>query len=199
VAVEPIGALLLWSFSAKKGKWQVGLDRLSNGERISGISAILLFVFMFFDWFVVKATYTSNLLIAFGGSQSRESAWEALEYIPIVLLITIIVTFAVAALRLTSAVRKFPVPVNAPVAILGLVSAILILFRIVDPPSSSFFLENLGTITYEGTAQLPIFLALAAAAGVAFGGCLAIREEGISLGDLLPRRGGNTGSRARSS
>lgn len=54
----------LRSFSAKKGTWRVVLDRLSNGERIAGISAILLFVFMFFHWFGVKATNTSNLLFA---------------------------------------------------------------------------------------------------------------------------------------
>lgn len=177
----------------------VSLARLSIGEKISGISAILLFAFMFFDWFGVKETYTSHLLIAFQGSQSGENAWESLDYIPIVLVVTVAVTLAVAALRLTSAVHKFSVPVNGLVAILGLVSTLLILFRIVDPPSSSFFLENLGTFTHEGTAQWPIFLALLAAAGIAFGGCLAMREEGISLGDLRPRRGGNTGSRARSS
>jgi hypothetical protein len=166
----------LWSVSAKKGKWQVNLGRLSNGERISGVSAILLFAFMFFYWFGVKAVNTSNLLFAVQSIEPGKSAWEALEYIPIVLLITIIVTLAVAALRLTNAVRKFPVPVNALVAILGLVSMLLILYRIVDPPI--FHVEI--TITDEGAAQLPIFLALLAAAGITFGGCLAMRKEGCS-------------------
>jgi hypothetical protein len=174
----------LRSFSAKKGKWQVGLGRLNNGERISSVSAILLFVLMFFHWFGVKAINTSNLLFAIQSVEPGKSAWEALEYIPIVLLITIIATLAVAALRLTNAVRRTPIPVNALVAILGLVSALLILFRIVEPPI--FYTEP--TITIEGAVQLPIFLALAAAAGIAFGGCLAIREEGFSLSDLRPRR-----------
>jgi hypothetical protein len=31
----------------------------------------------------------------------------------------------------------------------------------------------------EGAAQLPIFLALFAGAGIAFGGCLVMRDEGI--------------------
>ena len=89
-----------------------------------------------------------------------------------------------AALRLTKAFRKLPVPVNAVVAILGLVSMLLILFRILDPPI--FYTEP--TIRSEGTAQLPIFLALLAAAGIAFGGCLAMWEEGFSLPDLRARR-----------
>ncbi|HEX8690142.1 MAG TPA: hypothetical protein VF729_07850, partial [Solirubrobacterales bacterium] len=56
--------------------------------------------------------------------------------------------------------------------ILGLVSMLLILFRIVEPPI--FDVER--TVTYEGAVQFPIFLALLAAAGIAFGGCLA-RDE----------------------
>jgi uncharacterized integral membrane protein len=63
---------------------------------------------------------------------------------------------------------------------------LLILFRILDPP-------NFGTekiMTFEGTVQLPIFLALLAAAGIAFGGCLAMWEEGFSLSDLRTRQGG---------
>jgi hypothetical protein len=75
------------------------------------------------------------------------------------------------------------------VAILGIVSVLLILFRIVDPPNFG----SEGIQQFEGTAQLPMFLALAAAAGIAFGGCLAMREEGISLADLRVRRGGALG------
>lgn len=50
---------------------------------------------------------------------------------------------------------------------------LLILFRIVDPPT--FGVEE--TITSEGTVQISIFLALSAAAGIAFGGWRAMREE----------------------
>jgi hypothetical protein len=153
------------------------LDRLSIGERISAISAILLFVFMSFDWFGVQVFSKPNpLLIDLRGSRPGKSVWEALDYIPIILLITIIVTLAVPALRLTNSVRKPPVSASALVAILGLVSMLLILFRILDPPT--FGTE--GFITFEGTVQFPIFLALLAAAGITFGGCLAMREEGFS-------------------
>jgi hypothetical protein len=34
--------------------------RPGSGERIAGVSAILLFVLMFFHWFGVKAVNTSN-------------------------------------------------------------------------------------------------------------------------------------------
>lgn len=155
-------------------------NMLSKGERIASVSAILLFPVMFFDWFAVETTNSSNLLFAIRGVQPGRNAWEGLDYIPIVLLITIIVTLAVAGLSLTREVRRLPVPVSAATAILGIVSASLILLRIVDPPT--FGVE--GTITYEGTIQFPIFLALLAALGITFGGCLAMWEEDISFSGL---------------
>ncbi len=149
------------------------IGRLSNGERIAGVSAILLFILMFFHWFGVQAVNTSNLLFAIQSTEPGRSAWEALDYIPIVLLATIVVTLAVLAMRVTDAVQRPRIPLNAVVMILGIASVLLILYRIADPPV--FSVET--TITMEGAAQLPIFLALFAAAGIACGGCLAVREE----------------------
>jgi uncharacterized membrane protein len=151
----------------------LALDRPSKGERISGISAILLFVLTFFHWYGVKAVNTSNLLFAVQAGGPGKSAWEALDYTPIVLLVTIVVTLVVAALRLVNTSKRLRVLLNAVVMILGIASALLILYRIVDPPV--FSVET--TITIEGAAQLPIYLAAFAAAGIACGGCLAMREE----------------------
>lgn len=160
------------------------LSRLGGGERIASISAILLFTFMFFHWFGVKAVNTSPLLFDVRAVGPGKSAWDALDYIPTVLLITILATLAVAALRLTNSLRKDSVPVNEVVALLGLVSTLLILFRIIDPPT--FHVEP--TITFEGAVQFPIFLALLAAAGIAYGGIRAMREEGVSLAYLRVSR-----------
>lgn len=88
------------------------VGRLSNGEKIASSSAILLFILMFCHWFGVKAVNTSNLLFAVQAVGPEKSAWEALDYIPIVLVVTIVSTLAVATLRLTS-VRKPPLPINA--------------------------------------------------------------------------------------
>jgi uncharacterized membrane protein len=149
----------------------MNLGRLSSGEKISSISAVLLFALMFFHWFGVKAVNTSNLLFAVQAGGPGKSAWEALDYLPIFLVITIVVTLAVAALRLTTPTRRPSIPLNALVAVLGVASALLILYRIIDPP----VFDVVPTITYEGAAQLPIFLALMAAAGIAFGGGGAMR------------------------
>lgn len=134
------------------------------------VSAILLLVFMFFDWFGLKDAGELRLF-SFG-----HNAWEALDYIPIVLGITIFTVLGIVVLQLT-AVYKPPVPAYVLVAVLGTLSAMLIAYRIVDPPNFGSFREVWGTITIEGTVQFPIFLALAAAAGIAIGGFLATWEE----------------------
>jgi hypothetical protein len=143
---------------------------------------------MFFHWFYVKAVNTSNLLFLIESVLPGKNAWEALEYISMVLLITIFAAFVVMALRLANVVSNRAAPVNAPVAILGLVSMLLILFRIVEPPV--FDVQE--TVTFEGAVQFPIFIALLAALGITFGACLAMREEGISVVNLRLRSRGAT-------
>jgi hypothetical protein len=151
----------------------MSLARLRGGEWISIASAVLLFALTFFHWFGVKLVNTSNLLFGVQSVEPGKSAWEALEYTPIVLAITVIATLAAAALGLLNASPRRPLLLNLLVAMLGFVSMLSILFLIVNPPT--FSVEK--TITSEGTVQLPIFLALLAAAGITFGGWRAIRED----------------------
>lgn len=162
-------------------KRHVDLGRLSIGERIAGISAIFLLVLMFFHWYGVEFSNSNSpffnyIRIAAPG----KNAWEALDYTPIVLLVVTMVALAVPASRLTGGAHRHSPPGNAVVAALGIVSVLLILFRIVEPPH----FDSSEGLTTEVTIQLPIFLALAASAGIAFGGCVAMREEGFSLSKL---------------
>jgi len=108
------------------------VDRLSNGEKIAGVSAILLFIFMFFDWFSVSAS-NGFVSVSVGGS-----AWDALDVIPIILLVAIVAAVAVAVIRLTDADFEPELSMNAVVAILGVISVLLILYRIINPPDADF-------------------------------------------------------------
>jgi hypothetical protein len=159
------------------------VDRLSTGEKIAGASAVLLFIFMFFDWFSVDV---SNGLI---GGSAGGSAWDALDVIPIILMLAIIAAVAVAVIRLTDAVFEPPVSINAVVAILGAISALLILYRIINPPDAGDF----PGVSIDVSPALGIFLGLIAAVGIAYGGYRAMQEEGTSFGDLgdqFSNRGG---------
>jgi hypothetical protein len=164
------------------------LDRLSIGEKIASVSAILLFVFMFFNWFGVEVSGVGG----FSGTISGEggNAWEALDFIPFVLLVTILAALGVAALRLSDADYEPPISANTVVAVLGAISVLLILYRIVDPPTFG----NFGGVSVEATRNVGIFLGLAAAAGIAYGGYSAMREEGVTFGDAADRLSSGPGA-----
>lgn len=151
------------------------LDRLNTGEKIAGVSAVLLFIFMFFDWFGVEVSGAGGFSGSVPGAAG--SAWDALDYIPIFLVIAIVVALASAFVRLTEADFEPPISFNVAVTVLGGLSFLLILFRIIDPPSFGSF----GGVSVDGTVEFGIFLGLIAAAGIAYGGYRGMQEEGTSF------------------
>ncbi|HKB51224.1 MAG TPA: hypothetical protein VKC63_07325 [Solirubrobacterales bacterium] len=159
-------------------------DKLSTGEKISAVSAVLLFVFMFFDWFGVKVSGVPGFSGDITGSGG--SAWDALDVIPIFLMLAIVVAIGVAVIRLTDADLEPPISLNAIVAALGGLAVLLILYRIISPPNFGSF----GGVTVDATLKFGIFLGLIAAAGIAYGGYSAMREEGATFGDVADRLSG---------
>jgi hypothetical protein len=164
-------------------------DRLSTGEKIAGASAVLLFIFMFFDWFKVEVSGGSFVGGSLGGN-----AWEWFTWIDLLMLLTIVVAVAVAVIRLTDAVFEPPFSLNAAVTILGGLCVLFILYRIIDPPGGS---ESFGGVSVDVGLQIGVFLGLLAAAGITYGGYRAMQEEGTSFGDLGDQlssgRGGRSG------
>lgn len=153
------------------------LDRLMTGQKVAGASAIVLVGSTFLDWFVVSVPESRGVDFFVNGA--GQSAWNALEYIPIVLTITAFAALVVAVLRLAGVTGELPVPANSVVAVLGTLSVLLILFRIIDPPSFGSLQGFFGRSTEaELTVEFGIFVGLLAAAGIAFGGYWASREEG---------------------
>jgi hypothetical protein len=161
------------------------VDKLNIGERIAAVSAILLFIFMFFDWFGVEVSGSG-----FSGSVpgAGGSAWDALDFIPIVLVVTIVVALINAALRLSDSPYEPPVSLNVAVAVLGGISVLLVLYRIIFPPSFGSF----GGVSADGTVEFGIFLGLVAAIGIAYGGYRGMQEEGTSFSDAADRLSGGS-------
>jgi hypothetical protein len=159
------------------------VDKLNAGEKIAGVSAILLFIFMFFDWFGVEIS-GEGISTTFSGAGG--SAWDALDFIPIVLVVAIVVALVNVALRLSDSPYEPPVSLNTAVAVLGGISALLILFRIIDPPTFA----SVGGVSAEGTVEFGIFLGLLAAIGIAYGGYRGMQEEGVSFSDAADRLSG---------
>jgi hypothetical protein len=163
------------------------LDRLSTGEKIAGVSAVLLFISMFFDWFTAEVSVSGGAFV--GSASAGGNAWDALEVIPIFLMLAIIAAIGVAVIRLSDAVFESAIPVNAVVTVLGAVAVILILYRIIDTPGGG----SLGGVSVDVSPAVGIFLGLIAAAGIAYGGYRAMDEEGASFGEIGDRLGGGGG------
>jgi hypothetical protein len=150
--------------------------RLRTGEAIHLVAAVLLFVFMFFTWFGAEVTGSAGT-IQFGGTGSGGDAWQTLEVIPIFLMLAIAVAVGAALLRLAGSDWEPAIPPAVAVCVLGCLASLLILIRIVSPPGFGEF----GGVSVEATLQVGVFLGLAAALGIAYGGWKAMDAEGSSF------------------
>ncbi|HET6999386.1 MAG TPA: hypothetical protein VFI03_12455 [Solirubrobacterales bacterium] len=161
------------------------VDKLNTGEKIAGVSAVLLFIFMFFDWFGVEISGEGGS-VSFG-SGAGGSAWDALDFIPIILVITIVIALVNVFLRLSDSDYEPPVSMNVAVAVLGGLSVLLILYRIISPPGFGTF----GGVSVDATLEFGIFLGLLAAIGIAFGGYKGMQEEGSSFSGTADKLSGS--------
>jgi hypothetical protein len=164
------------------------VDKLNTGEKIAGVSAILLFVFMFFTWFGVEVSGSGGFSGEVPGAGG--SAWDALDFIPIILVVTIVVALINVFLRLSDSDYEPPVSMNVAVTVLGGLSVLLVLFRIIDPPSFGSF----GGVSVDGTLEFGIFLGLISAAGIAYGGYRGMQEEGSTFSGTADKLSGGGGS-----
>ncbi|HKJ36754.1 MAG TPA: hypothetical protein VKA36_09335 [Solirubrobacterales bacterium] len=147
------------------------VNNLGQGEKIAGISAVVLFFVMFiFSWFSIDGVPA--------GIDSGASAWQAFGFIDIILFITICAAVAVAVMAATATDANLPIAGSAIVAGLGILSVVLILFRIIVTPEPGAFGFSVDT-----SPSIGAFIGLVAAAGIAYGGWMGMQEEGTSFSD----------------
>ena len=155
------------------------VSRLTRGEQIAGVSGLALLLIMFiFNWF----TYGEGP-ISVGGN-----AWDTMEFIRFVILLAALAGIAEAVLSATQSSYQAPVAVSAVAAGLGILAVVLILFRIISPPD--FGASDFG-VDLDVGRSIGVFLGLIAAGGVAYGGWLAMQEEGTSFGNAADRDDGS--------
>jgi ribosomal protein L40E len=154
----------------------LNIERLGQGERIAAGSALALLVCMFLSWF--NFSYTAS------------NAWESLHYISPVLAISIVATLGVAF----SEAREMTIgdiPGGLLLFVLGSLSALLILFRLIDPIST----PGIEGGSSSGSVEAGAFLGFFAALGIAVGGYVATDGKAIDrLKALLPSDTGAPGS-----
>jgi hypothetical protein len=150
-------------------------DRLRTGELIAGIAGVLLFIVMFFGWFGLPDVetgvpgLTAEGLAEAAGVDTTANAWQAFDFIDLVLLVTIVIAVGLAVAAMAAQTVALPVAASALTAGLGILSTLLILYRIIDPPE-------------EATREFWVFVGLVLAGAIAYGGWRAMQEEGTSFG-----------------
>lgn len=153
--------------------------RLSQGQMIAGVSAVLLFAFMFLPWFEipgVEAQLPQDVVenIDLSGqpgieSQSR-SGWAAENPLDIYLLITILITLASVALAARGGGGGATLmPLSAVTFLLGGIGTLLVLYQVFDVPG-------------DFNRKIGLFLGLIAVAGIAVGGWLSMQDEAAAGG-----------------
>lgn len=154
--------------------------RLRSGETIFLLAAILLFAVMFTSWYGSEVSGQAREIKLGGGAGQGGSAWQALDVISLVLMLTVVVAVGAALLRLFGSKWEPAVPPSAAVAVLGGLSTLLVLFRIVVPPDFG----ALGGVTVNANVELGAFLGLIAAAAVAYGGYRVMAQRGTSFAQV---------------
>src|SRR3954464_14183895 len=123
------------------------MNRLSRGERIAAIAAVLLLIDTFLDW------YGSNL-----GGRTWD-AWGAFAGTDVLLAILVALTLAWAALRAIG--RPLDLSVSPPLVIasLGALLTVIVLYRIVNQPGDNAVID----------VRYGAYLGLVLCAAVAYG------------------------------
>jgi hypothetical protein len=164
------------------------VSRLRRSDRIIGGSAIAFLIFLFvFKWYGGSASSSVDG-VSFSASAN---GWHTFTNSRWIWIITIIVALAAVAIDAGALKLNSPVQLGVLVAGLGALSAILILYRILDHPSAG----TSGTIAgvhYSASVgiKIGIWLGLIAALGLTYGGYLAMQDEGTSLTDVREQASG---------
>jgi hypothetical protein len=172
-------------------------SRIGQGQMIAAVAAIVLFIVMFLSWYSVEGFDDETQAQAEAAIELAEeqgiavpddardavdsagsiSAWDAFDIIKIIMLLTIIAAIALAAIAATRTEVNLPVALSAVVAGLGILTTVLVLYRVIDPPAEGL------------DRSYGVFLGLVASAAIAYGGWRAMEDEGTTFGDQADRFG----------
>ena len=120
------------------------------GELVGALCGLGLLVLSFLPWYSA------------GGVDA--TAWEAFSVVDLVLAVAAVLSVSVGLVVLTGASVSYPIAGSAVATGFGILAFVSILYRLVDPPADGV------------EREIAAWLGLAAAAGIAIGGYLAMQE-----------------------
>jgi uncharacterized membrane protein YqjE len=163
------------------------VSRVGRGAMIAAISGAALVIIMFLEWWGVPDTVSAGGVEvdvgAFAesvGADTSVNAWQGADFMDIIWFVTALAAIGLGVMAATATRVDLPVAVSAIVAGLGILSLLLVIIRLIDPP-------------YELDRSYGVFLGLIAIGGIAYGGWMAMQEEGTSFGAQADRLQGRVG------
>ncbi|HEY1516629.1 MAG TPA: hypothetical protein VGF91_09430 [Solirubrobacteraceae bacterium] len=134
-------------------------SRLRRGELLAAASGVLLTIFL------VGGKWYGGA----GGTGGSLTGWQALTDLRWLLIVTIVAALGLAFTQVTRRAPAIPVTMSLIVMLLGIVSVIALIIRVlIDPPAHE---------------QAGAYLGLLFTIGIAWGGYLSLRQEGVSARD----------------
>jgi len=138
------------------------LNRLTLGDRVVAISAILFLIFMFFPWYGLERD-------VFGDFNRNGFDYFFFGWIPLLIAVAMVVQIALARFSDTRLPTPGPLTWGRVHLIAGGVAALLVLIRLA-------LRDEVGFTDFELDRKFGIFLAFLATLGLVAGGLLKSRE-----------------------
>ncbi len=137
------------------------IARLDRGLLIAGGGGLVLLISLFLPWYGVTVSLGAEVP-SLGVSVS---AWRAFSFIDLLLFLVAAVAIAAGALSAAGRLPALPLPLGKILLAAGVVALVLVFFRLIDAPGDT---GGLAGVDIE--RKIGPFLALVAAAAIAFGG-----------------------------
>lgn len=153
------------------------VNRLSRGEQIAGIAALLLLIDMFLNWYGANLNGAQSALADRVGIDTNVNAWQAFSTTDILIFITCVAALTMVGLTAMGRTTGMPMSLPMVVAALGGLTTLVILYRIVNQPGPN------DAINVDFGAYLGLVLAAALTYGAiqAGDGLESMRTEAGSL------------------
>jgi hypothetical protein len=160
----------------------VDVNRLSRGEQIAGVAAVLLIIDLFLNWYSANLNSALQAQADRFGIDTNADAWQAFGTTDILIFITAVAALLMVGTRVTGRSANLPVSLPLVVAALGAFTTLVVLWRIINQPGENEFIN----VEYGAYLGLLLLIALTYGAVEAGGGMDTMRAEAESLGERAP-------------
>ena len=163
---------------------EVDLNKLTRGEKILGISSLVLFILSFLPLWAKLETELSEEFEDIPGADAAETTerfnlWDAYGFLAKLAIVLALVAIIIVVVRMMAPHIKFPVPPGQIYVGLGGVALILMALSLLTGPEGDQGSTDFGFGSVEVSRGLiGLLLGIAAAAAMAYGGWLHMQEEG---------------------